>query len=1251
MPTGQARAVLQNGLPPLDPELASGLLEATRQWPLLLHLANKWLVRGVQGGPGADEMARLLLDQLQVRGPNAVSDPGENVAPDDPVSRARSVEATIKASTSLLSPTDAERLAELAVFAEGQVIPFSLAAGLWQATAGLSAQGAVGLSAQLCELGLAAPAEDSGLELHEVIGDYLRAGLVAARLPELNGKLLDGAAGMLPAAEPIEAGRAGPRVAWWQSSDDGGGPTAEAQRRNLADAARYIDQNIIRHMVAAGRRQEAEDLVCDLRWVLHRLQTSGAAYVLADLAEAGTPRTDQLSGTVNRIAHLLDETTGHSDASQFLLNALRSEPHWAGQVHILEAARSGTSLVSQWPLPDNPGSALLYVLAVPAVDRHGDAVALSPDGTSLVLASYGGMYKGDTESRRTSLAYETDGSTRQICFSHDGRQIAALEDGGLVSIRDTESWSEIATVREAGILWSAAFTADSSWVITTGNDGRVKAWDARTGEQIRREDFDFFAEFVRGSSSESRASSVAVVSGDGNWVVSGGADGQVFLWNLPDGTPAAAFRAGAAVNGGLTPVGLIRHVAAAPDCSWVAGSADRKIYVWETDSGELLRTLEASAEVTALAASADGGLLASGDTHGTLLVWESSEFTQVARLDGHGGVSSLSFAPESRSRLLYSGGGGEVRAWDLRNATTVPSSQESAPAEHVIVSSDGDWVAIALADGQVHVRDAASGQVQATLGVPGRVRQRIAAAPDGTWLATEMGGTVSIWSTASWAKANEFDIGHTTGYISQILTSANSRELLTRDGIAVRAWDIDTGKQLRCMTNILSEPEALCFSHDGSYLAAGDYYGSIWLWSAHQGNLISTMRTGYYQARLRSVTATPQGTLLAHAYSGQFEEWDINRASVIGAATMRSAGQNAVIAPDGLTVIAAGPDGTKRHDADSVEVGILTESDTQSWRPSQYSAHLAFSGDGHRFAVSDGHRIQIWDRPTHDLHATIHTDARAIALAFRENQLAVGRENYLAIWDTRNKEVVRSFTLSDGYIHALAFSPDGTQLAIASGDEVRILSPESGDVQKLSGNLGGLHGAAYSHGNGSHLATIGKQGVRLWDARNGHAIDFLDCRDHPRRALFGPSGEWIALAGSSWIQVYSLPKSELIHTLQLDPHQENISDIAVTPAGTHILALMSSGYLIALDITTGHTGRLADLGQGAVDIMAISPNGKWLATGGSSLSVHRLPDGSPVAAHAMNRRVKSLAWAPDSKSIASAGEGGVYFLRLANIQA
>ena len=85
--------------------------------------------------------------------------------------------ATIEASTSLLDGDDAERFAELGVFAEDETIPFDLVARLWQATAGLDELQAAQVCKRLAQLALVSQAAgpDGGITLHDVVRDFLRA--------------------------------------------------------------------------------------------------------------------------------------------------------------------------------------------------------------------------------------------------------------------------------------------------------------------------------------------------------------------------------------------------------------------------------------------------------------------------------------------------------------------------------------------------------------------------------------------------------------------------------------------------------------------------------------------------------------------------------------------------------------------------------------------------------------------------------------------------------------------------------------------------------------------------------------------------------------------------------------------------------------------------------------------------------------------------------------------------------------------
>lgn len=200
----------------------------------------------------------MLLERLAAGGPAVVDElsgeGGRGLDVGQPGQRARAVRATIEASTGLLDRQEAERFTELGVFAEDETIPFSLVARLWRATAGLDELRSAQVCKRLAQLALVSHATGSvgGVALHDVIRDFLRAGLGRQRLAELNVKLLDGLAASLPAASPLDGAAGCPvRVAWW----------------DLGHEDRYAWDHLIEHLLDAGRPGDADASAGDLRWV------------------------------------------------------------------------------------------------------------------------------------------------------------------------------------------------------------------------------------------------------------------------------------------------------------------------------------------------------------------------------------------------------------------------------------------------------------------------------------------------------------------------------------------------------------------------------------------------------------------------------------------------------------------------------------------------------------------------------------------------------------------------------------------------------------------------------------------------------------------------------------------------------------------------------------------------------------------------------------------------------------------------
>jgi WD40 repeat protein len=126
------------------------------------------------------------------------------------------------------------------------------------------------------------------------------------------------------------------------------------------------------------------------------------------------------------------------------------------------------------------------------------------------------------------------------------------------------------------------------------------------------------------------------------------------------------------------------------------------------------------------------------------------------------------------------------------------------------------------------------------------------------------------------------------------------------------------------------------------------------------------------------------------------------------------------------------------------------------------------------------------DPAPHELLRMNVDDARAIAYSPDGKQVAIANGNTIWLY-TADFELVRALTGHTGTVHGLAWSPDGSQLASASLDQTaRVWNPATGETLRiLSGHQNWVFTVAWSP-DGSRLATGSTdRSVRLWEADSG----------------------------------------------------------------------------------------------------------------------------------------------------------------------
>ncbi|WP_411132975.1 NB-ARC domain-containing protein [Streptomyces sp. C10] len=898
MTPDQARAVLTWQLhPPLPEQLTQDLLRATGRWALLLRLTNRLITEQVATGVAPDVAATGALAALRTNGPAAVDDPAVFLDLNDPRRRRLAVRATVEAATALLPPGGTERFAELGVFLEDEAISVTVTARLWQATGGLTEAESRDLCAVLGRLSLLSLTADAGgqITLHDVIRDYLRAGLGPAALTTLSAVLVDAVAADLPTAVPIAHSAPEPGAAWWQVSDG------------------YLLDHLIEHLLAAGRTAQAEAVASDLRWVEARLSQRGPTAPWSDLSRIPTSEAAERAREIAQAAHLLGPTI----PSHALVNVLRSRlqhlPAWRHQITVLQHEdRRMPALVNRWPMPDLPDQHHRRTLT--GHTNAVRAVAIAPDDTWIATASDDGTVRiWDVASGNctATLSGHTD-SVHAVAIAPDGTWIATASPDKTIRTWDVASGNCTAMLVHPCPMRAVGIAPDGTWVASAGDDGVVRLIDITSGQCTAT------------LSGHTAAVHSVAISPDGTWIVSASPDEGVRIWNTSTGTCT-----------GTLPDHIlhVRAVAIAPDSTWFVTGGDSGVAIWGGAARRTCKAFLTGRNTTSIAIAPHGRWLAIADRYGVVQVWNIPEGQRFATdedrppgvweigtsshagtLTGHvGGVLSVAIATGG-GWLATSGEDMSVHIRDSAVRGHMPGAppRASTYTPCLAIAPDGRWLAAGSGNGAVQLWDIASAACAAT--VTGTRHSdwivAVAVSPDGTWIASGgADGSVRIWDTST--QSCTTTMAGLTNHVLSVAIAPNGRWMAFAgsDG-AVRIWSASTRTCTSALTGHTNSVHSVAIAPDSTWLATGSADGTVRIWGVASGTCTGILSE--HSANIRAVAIAPDGSWLTSASDdGEIRIWDTSTRSCTATLADRASGVNAVaIAPDGTRLATAHADGT-----------------------------------------------------------------------------------------------------------------------------------------------------------------------------------------------------------------------------------------------------------------------------------------------------------------------------------------------------
>lgn len=327
---------------------------------------------------------------------------------------------------------------------------------------------------------------------------------------------------------------------------------------------------------------------------------------------------------------------------------------------------------------------------------------------------------------------------------------------------------------------------------------------------------------------------------------------------------------------------------------------------------------------------------------------------------------------------------------------------------------------------------------------------------------------------------------------------------------------------------------------------------------------------------------------------------------------------------------------------------------------SEGAAAIAFSPVGDTLAIAGGDGSVRLVSP-HDGSQTAAlrgpgTKIHCMAFSRDGHQLAVGTgdaagDNGIAeLYDTIRHAHLRTLPPLRHLVEAIAFVPDGSMVVTGSGyhkGELRFFDVETGAVARnVALQDGGIYGLAFSETDvlvtGSCDHTLGVRDLRTFDELRTE----MSHADVVHSVAISRDGKLVVSGGSDhavilWHvgKVSKRPAPPAAVSPPRNIHQGKIHAIRISRDGKFIITASVDGTARVFTIEGFPTGKVFALGGKAVNIAVFSPDGTRVAVAShTTLRIFDLATGAALELRGHESWILDLAWTPDGAHLVSVSE-------------
>ena len=288
--------------------------------------------------------------------------------------------------------------------------------------------------------------------------------------------------------------------------------------------------------------------------------------------------------------------------------------------------------------------------------------------------------------------YEFEEAPFALAFNPDDKLLAvggsAIPGNGIIWLRDLTTGKDKIVFAEATRVHSIAFHPNGRWLASATESGTTSIWNVSTGRQEHALPGDKYESISKIAFS---ANGKLLASAGGGVNLQGLQYGFVRLWDATTFKEIVTLRAGKSA---------LSMVFSRDSSLLLSGDEDGRVRIWDVATRKENHIINAYARsVGEMAVSPDDKLLAlrgidvEGAEFSTVSLWDLAKGKKISTLERHNDtqVTSLAFSPDGK--LLASGGADDrVRLWNTGTAKEITTIKADGSA--IVFSHDGKLLAL-----------------------------------------------------------------------------------------------------------------------------------------------------------------------------------------------------------------------------------------------------------------------------------------------------------------------------------------------------------------------------------------------------------------------------------------------------------------------------------------------------------------------------------------------------------------------------